>query len=127
MLSLFAVVALLLAAVGIYGVMHHSVIQRTHEIGIRIALGAQPRDVLGMVMRQGLGAGIGRGDTGSVGALSLTHILSSLLFGVTATDPVTFAGVSLSAAGSGHGGQLCSGPEGDEDRSDGGIALMSDE
>ena len=95
LLSLFAVVALLLAAIGIYGVMHHSVILRRHEIGIRIALGAQPRDVLGMVIRRGLVLALVGVAAGSVGALSLTRILSSLLFGVTATDPVTFAGVAL--------------------------------
>jgi putative ABC transport system permease protein len=95
LLSLFAVVALLLAAIGIYGLMHHSVTQRTHEIGIRIALGAQPRDVLGMVIRQGLVLALIGVIAGSVCALSLTRILSSLLFGVTPTDPVTFVGVAL--------------------------------
>ena len=95
LLSLFAVVALLLAAIGIYGLMHHSVTQRTHEIGIRIALGAQPRDVLSMVIRQGLVLALTGVVAGSVAALSLSRILSSLLFGITPTDPVTFVGVAL--------------------------------
>jgi putative ABC transport system permease protein len=95
LLSLFAVVALLLAAIGIYGLMHHSVTQRTHEIGIRIALGAQPRDVLGMVIRQALVLALIGVVVGSIGALSVTRILASLLFGVTATDPVTFVGAAL--------------------------------
>jgi putative ABC transport system permease protein len=97
--GLFAVLALVLAAVGIYGVMSHAVALGTHEIGIRMALGAQPGDVLGMVLRHGLKitlAGIG---IGLAAALALTRVLASQLFAVTPTDPLTFLGVSLLLTG----------------------------
>ena len=95
LLSLFAVVALLLAAIGIYGLMHHSVTQRTHEMGIRIALGAQPRDVLGLIVGRGMVLAVIGLGIGLAGALALTRFLSSLLFDVSATDPITFLSVSL--------------------------------
>ena len=94
-LGLFALVALLLAAVGIYGVMSYSVAQRTREIGVRVALGASRRDVLGLVLRRGLllaGLGIG---AGLVGAVPLARVMSSLLYGVSASDPLTYAAISL--------------------------------
>ena len=90
LVSFFAAVALLLAAVGIYGVIACSVGQRSRAIGIRMALGAQRRDVLSLVLRQGMspaGAGIALGLSG---AFALTRLLRTLLFGVGPTDPVTF-------------------------------------
>jgi len=95
LLGLFATLALLLASVGIYGVMSYSVAQRTHEIGIRIALGATRGDVLQMTIKQGLKL-VGSGMIlGLAAAFLLTRVLQTLLFGISATDPVTFFGISL--------------------------------
>jgi putative ABC transport system permease protein len=99
LMGIFAAVALVLAAVGIYGVVSYSVTQRTHEIGIRMALGAETGDVLKIVLRQGLtlaglGVGIGLGA-----ALAVTRVMSTLLFGVSATDPLIFATISIVLAG----------------------------
>lgn len=95
LLALFAGLALVLAAVGIYGVMSSVVEQRTREIGIRLAVGAQRRDVLRLIASQGLGlTGIGVG-IGLIGSLALTRVMATLLSGVSTTDPLTFAGVAV--------------------------------
>ena len=95
LLGIFATMALLLAIIGIYGVMAYSVQEQTHEIGIRIALGAQSREVLRLVLRQGMTLSLIGIAVGLVGSFALTPILSNFLFGVKAHDPLTFIAVSL--------------------------------
>ena len=94
-LDVFALLALVLAAVGIYGVTSCAVGQRTHEIGIRMALGARPRDVMRMIVGQGARMALLGVVIGLIGALGLTRLMSSLLYGVSATDPATFAAVTV--------------------------------
>ena len=95
MVGLFALTALLLAGLGIYGVISYLVSERTHEIGIRLTLGAQSRNILRMVLRQGLGLAIAGAAVGLVCALIVSHLMAGLLYGVRPTDPLTFAGVAL--------------------------------
>ncbi|MFY9804123.1 MAG: ABC transporter permease [Candidatus Acidiferrales bacterium] len=91
----FAALALILAMIGLYGLISFTVVQRTREIGIRMALGAQPRDVLGLIMRQGIGAVLAGVAVGVVAGLALTRLMASLLFGVKPTDALTFASVAV--------------------------------
>jgi predicted permease len=95
MVGLFALTALLLAGLGIYGVISFIVSERTHEIGIRLALGAQRRNILRMVLRQGLTLAVAGAAVGFVCALIVSHLMADLLYGVRPTDPVTFAAVAL--------------------------------
>jgi predicted permease len=95
LLGIFAVLALTLAAVGIYGVISYSVARQTHEIGIRMALGAQQRNVLLGVVRQGMTLSLGGLAAGVIAALFATQLLASMLYGISATDPVTFLMVSV--------------------------------
>jgi predicted lysophospholipase L1 biosynthesis ABC-type transport system permease subunit len=95
LLSAFALLALVLAAVGIYGIVHYTVAERTREIGVRIALGASPASVVLFVVRQGMSTPLLGIAIGLVAAFSSTRVLSHLLFGVGTTDPLTFLGVAL--------------------------------
>jgi putative ABC transport system permease protein len=99
LLDAFAAVALLLASIGIYGVISYVVGQRTHELGIRLALGAQRRDVLSLVLGHGLKMALGGVALGLVAALGLTRLLGNLLYGVSATDPATFTAIALLLTG----------------------------
>ncbi len=94
LLASLAGLALLLASVGIYGVLAYFVTQRVPEIGVRLALGAQPRDILTLVLKKGMGLALGGVAVGLVASFALTRLISSMLFGVGATDPLTFLGVS---------------------------------
>jgi putative ABC transport system permease protein len=94
LIGAFAVTALLLSALGLYGLMSYLVAQRAKEIGIRVALGAQRRDVLKLVIGQGMAVALAGVSLGLAAALAVTQLMKSLLFGVTATDPATFAGVA---------------------------------
>jgi putative ABC transport system permease protein len=95
MVASFALTALLLAGLGIYGVISYMVGERTHEIGIRIALGAERSNILRMILRQGLGLAIAGAVVGLVCALIVSRLMAGLLYGVRPTDPLTFLSVAL--------------------------------
>jgi putative ABC transport system permease protein len=99
LVAAFAGLALLLAGIGIYGVLAYFVVQHTPEIGVRIALGAQQQDILALIMKRGLGLAFAGVGIGLFTSLALTRLIESLLFGVTPTDAMTFVGVSLLLAG----------------------------
>ena len=95
LLAMFAAVALVLASVGIYGVMSYSASRKTHEIGVRMSLGATRRDVLLLVVRQAMWLALAGSGTGMAGALLLSRLMTKLLYGVQPTDPATFVAVAM--------------------------------
>jgi putative ABC transport system permease protein len=95
LLGIFAGLALILASVGIYGVMSYSVTQRTQELGVRIALGAQRRDIFSLVLKQGIILALIGVGIGLAAAIGLSKVVASVLYGISATDPVTFISVAV--------------------------------
>jgi ABC-type antimicrobial peptide transport system permease subunit len=97
--TVFAMTALLLATLGIYGVTSFLVSARTHEIGIRLALGAEPRSIVGIIVREGLRLAVTGTIAGLAGAIATARLMAGLLYGVKPTDALTFAGVALLLVG----------------------------
>jgi putative ABC transport system permease protein len=95
LLAVFAVVALALAVIGIYGMLSYAVAQRTREIGLRMTLGAQRTDVMRLVIGHGMKLAVAGVAAGLIASFALTRTMRSLLFGVSATDPITFASITL--------------------------------
>src|ERR1700736_5881069 len=93
--AFFGLLALVLACIGLYGLLSYEVAPPTREIGIRMALGAEQRDVTGVIILRGINLTVARAGAGIVGGLALTRVLASLLYGVKPTDPLTFIAVSL--------------------------------
>ncbi len=121
--SLFALLALIVACVGIYGLLSYQVTRRTQEIGIRLALGAQRGDVLRLVLRQGIVLAILGTLIGAAAALAVTRYLQSFLFGVKPSDPVTIVGGCVPAHCRGAAGELHPRAACDEDGSHGGVEV----
>jgi putative ABC transport system permease protein len=99
LVALFAALALILAAIGIYGVLAYTVTQQSHEIGIRMALGAQQRDVMRLILKRGARLALLGVAIGAAGAVLLTHLMASLLYGISPTDPVTLCSVTIVLVG----------------------------
>jgi putative ABC transport system permease protein len=95
LLATFAAVALVLAAVGIYGVISYAVSRRTHEIGVRMALGATPRNVVRLIIGQGMRVVMAGVVAGLIGALLVTRLMTNVVYGVRVTDPLTYGAVAL--------------------------------
>ena len=98
LIGVFASLALVLASIGIYGVVAYTVSERSHEIGVRLALGAQPRNVVAMLVGQGMTLAAGGAAAGIVLAIAITRVMTGLLFGVSATDPATFTVITAALA-----------------------------
>jgi ABC-type antimicrobial peptide transport system permease subunit len=94
-LTALAMLALMLAAVGIYGVLSYAVSQQTRDLGIRLALGAQTHDILTLTLKRGMGLALLGVAMGGAAALAMSKLIEGLLFGVTATDPLTFGGIAV--------------------------------